>query len=73
MPTPSDPPRKAGFVRIVAAVLASFIGIRKRAALERDMTSIKPQHVIVAGIVAALCFIGVLATAVHFIVANLGK
>jgi hypothetical protein len=66
--TPSDPPRDAGFVRSVAAVLASFIGIRKRAHLERDMSTIKPQHVVAAGILAVLCFIAILATAVHFIV-----
>jgi hypothetical protein len=70
MTEPSPPTHEAGFLRIVAAVLSSFIGIRKRASLERDMISIKPQHVIVAGIIAALCFIAILATTVHFIVAK---
>jgi len=64
------PPREASFLAVVGAVLSSFIGIRKRAAGERDVANIKPQHVIVAGIIAALCFIGILATVVHFIVAK---
>ena len=64
------PSRKAGFAAVVGAVLSSFIGIRKRSKLERDMSSIRPQHVIAAGIIAALCFIAILATLVHFIVAK---
>lgn len=67
------PPPEPSFLRVVGAVLSSFIGIRKRTAGERDAASIKPQHVIVAGIIAALCFIGALATLVHFIIANVGK
>jgi len=69
---PNDPApiRKPSFLRTVGAVLSSFIGIRKRAAGERDVASIKPVHVIVAGIIAALCFIGILATLVHFIVSK---
>ena len=49
---PDEPPR-AGFFRVLAAVFASFLGIRKKAAGERDATSIKPLHVIVAGLLGA--------------------
>ena len=49
----SDAPPRAGFFRVLAAVFASFLGIRKKAAGERDTTSIKPLHVIVAGLLGA--------------------
>jgi hypothetical protein len=61
--TPDDPqaappddrpmPRPAGFLRVLGAVFWSFLGIRKKAAGERDMVTIKPAHVIVAGLLAA--------------------
>ena len=68
-PPSSAPPRAPGFLHVVGAVLSSFLGVRKRTAGERDL-SIKPQHVIIAAIIVALCFIATLATLVHFIVAK---
>jgi len=58
-----DTPR-ASFLRVLGAVFASFIGIRKKAAGERDATSIKPWHFIVAGILGA----AILAIAVLILV-----
>jgi hypothetical protein len=59
-----DAPPRAGFFRVLGAVFASFLGIRKKAAGERDAASIKPLHVIVAGLVSA----AILATAVLVLV-----
>ncbi len=39
------------------AVFWSFFGVRKRADYEADTQQLKPQHVIVAGLVAALGFV----------------
>ena len=39
------------------AVFWSFFGVRKRADYEADTQRLKPQHVIVAGIIAALAFV----------------
>jgi Protein of unknown function (DUF2970) len=39
------------------AVFWSFFGVRKRADYEADAERLKPQHVIAAGIVAALAFV----------------
>ena len=52
---PEDPPtpRPAGFLRVLGAVFWSFLGIRKRAAGEHDMVTIKPLHVILAGVLLA--------------------
>ncbi len=39
------------------AVFWSFFGVRKRADYEADAQQLKPQHLIVAGLVAALGFV----------------
>ena len=60
-------PRAAGFLRVFGAVFSSFFGVRKRASGERDLGTIKPVHVIVAGVLGAAILVAVLATLVHFI------
>jgi hypothetical protein len=50
---PAGTPRKATPLQVVKAVLSAFIGIRKGAAHERDIATIKPVQVIVVGIIAA--------------------
>lgn len=60
-PPPEGPPpapRAASFLQVLGAVFWSFLGIRKRAAGERDMVTIKPLHVIVAGLLAAATMVG---------------
>jgi hypothetical protein len=66
---PGDPdaPPPAGFLRVLAAVFASFLGIRRRSAGEQDMARIKLAHVIVAGLLGAAIFVAVLVTLVTFI------
>ena len=66
-PPPVDPPpalRAAGFLHVLGAVLWSFLGIRKRAAGEHDMVTIKPLHVIIAGLLAAAAIVGTLVVLV---------
>jgi Protein of unknown function (DUF2970) len=63
-----DEQRKAGSpLRAVAAVLSAFIGIRKSAARDQDLASLKPVHVIVVGVVAAALFVALLVTLVQVI------
>jgi hypothetical protein len=59
--------RHAGFLHVLGAVFSSFVGIRKKAAGERDMVTIKPVHVIVAGLLGAAFLVAVLLTVVTFI------
>ena len=61
-----DPPR-ASFLRVLGAVFASFLGIRKKAAGERDAISIKPWHFIVAGFLGAAILATAVLTLVRFI------
>lgn len=76
MPDPAPPrfphdspnvPRNAGFLQVIAAVFWSFFGIRKKASGERDMVTIKLVHVIIAGLLGAAIFVGVLIALVTFL------
>lgn len=64
---PSQPEKSAGFLQVVGAVFWSFFGVRKGTAMSHDMGTIKPAHVIIAGVVLAAIFVGVLITLVRFI------
>jgi hypothetical protein len=65
----AGPAPKAGFLRVVGAVLSAFVGIRKSHAAHRDV-AIKPAHVVIAGVIAALVFIAILVTVVRLVVAR---
>ena len=67
MTEPPDTPRKATSLQVVKAVLSAFIGIRKRAAHERDVVTLTPLQVIVAGIIGAVILVLSLVTLVRFI------
>ena len=75
MPDPDPyPPRvgdpdapRTGFLRALGAVFASFLGIRKKAAGERDAMSIKPWHFIIAGLLGAAILATAVLTLVRFI------
>ena len=64
---PPDEPKRASWSQVVSAVSWSFFGIRKRAAMSRDTVTIKPQHVIIVGIVLAAIFVLTLVALVQFI------
>jgi hypothetical protein len=51
----------------VGAVFWSFFGVRKGTAMSRDAVTIKPLHVIVAGVALAAIFVVLLITLVRFI------
>ena len=59
--------RNAGLLDVAKAVFWSFLGIRKRAAHEKDFVTLKPVQVIVAGIVGALIFVICLVVLVKLI------
>jgi amino acid transporter len=62
--------RKAGFAATMKAVFWSFFGIRKRSDYESDAANLNPVHVIIAAVIGAALFIGILVTVVHFAVAK---
>lgn len=52
------------------AVFWSFLGVRKREDLEKDVKNLKAMHVIIMGLTLMLFFILLLLTIVHFVVSS---
>ena len=59
--------RKAGPLQVAKAVFWSFLGIRKRAAHEKDAVTITPLQAIAAGLVGALIFVLSLVLLVRYV------
>jgi Protein of unknown function (DUF2970) len=59
---------KASPFRAVVAVLWAFFGIRKGAERDKDLASIKPLHIVVAGVLMGALFIFIITTIVRFVV-----
>jgi hypothetical protein len=53
-------PRRSTVIGAFKAVFWSFLGVRRNADYESDTRSLKPQHVIIAGLVAAAAFVLIL-------------
>ena len=62
--------RKASFGATMKAVFWSFFGVRKGRDYESDSASLNPVHVIIAGLIGAVIFIGVLVVVVRIAVAQ---
>jgi hypothetical protein len=62
--------RKASFGATMKAVFWSFLGIRKRSDYEKDTASLNPVHVVIAGLIGVLLFIGVLVMLVRIAVSQ---
>ena len=60
----------ASFLQIVVAVGSSFFGVRKRGDHDAIARSVKPQHLIVAGVLGAALFVLVLVVVVRLVIAN---
>jgi hypothetical protein len=60
--------RKGSFLATMKAVFWSFFGVRKRSDYEQDAANLNPVHVIIAGLIGAAIFIGLLLLAVRFAV-----
>jgi Protein of unknown function (DUF2970) len=70
--TPHQGPRKAGLRDVASAVFWSFLGVRKRAAHEKDAVTIRPVQVIIAGVIGALIFVLCLVALVRFVTSAAG-
>jgi amino acid transporter len=70
-PQGGSPPRRAGFVATVRAVLWSFIGIRKHSGYQQDAGSLDPKAVVIAGVVVGVLFVLVLVAVVRLVLGAL--
>ena len=61
-------PRAASLRQVMGAVFWSFFGVRKRAAMTRDLGAIRPHQVIIVGIIFAALFVLTLVLVVRLIV-----
>jgi len=57
-----------GWAGTVKAVAWSFLGLRGKHAMERDVQQLKPLQVIAVGLLGVFVFVGALAALVHWIV-----
>ena len=62
--------RKGSFAQAARAVAWSFFGVRKSVEHEKDIASLNPLHVIVAGVVGAAGFILLLVLLVRWVVGS---
>jgi len=62
--------RKASFLQTMRAVAWSFFGVRKSADYERDVQQLNPVHVIIAGVIGAVIFIGILIGLVSWVLSS---
>ena len=69
--TVAQAPKKASLLQVVKAVFWSFLGIRKRRDYETDSVELKPQQVIVAGLIGAAFLVLSLILLVRFVIGKL--
>ncbi|MFM2119331.1 MAG: hypothetical protein RL722_799 [Pseudomonadota bacterium] len=62
--------RKGSFLATVRAVAWSFLGIRRSSAYADDVGKLNPIHVIIAGLLAAVCFVGGLIVLIKWVVGS---
>ena len=60
--------RKASLRRALLAVVWSFFGVRKSKDLERDVSELNPLHVVIAGVLVAALFVGLLYVLVQWVI-----
>ena len=64
-------PKKASPLQVAKAVFWSFLGIRKRRDYETDSVELKPQQVIIAGLIGAAVLVLGLILLVRFVIGKL--
>ncbi len=62
--------RKGSFAQSLKAVAWSFFGVRKGKDHAQDVAKLNPIHVVVAGLIGAAVFVGVLVVLVRWVVAS---
>ena len=62
--------KKSSFTQSMIAVLWAFLGVRKKSGLQEDVASLSFFHIIIAGVLGALIFMGVLLLIVKAVVSH---
>lgn len=62
--------RKGSFLQTMRAVAWSFFGVRKTSDYEKDVSQLNPVHVVIAGVLGAVLFIGLLLVLVSWVLSS---
>jgi hypothetical protein len=62
--------KKNAFMQSMIAVMWAFLGVRKKSGLQEDVASLSFVHIIIAGVLGALVFMGVLLLIVKAVVSH---
>lgn len=62
--------RKASPLQTMRAVAWSFFGVRRSSDYQQDVAKLNPVHVVIAGIIGAAIFVGVLVLLVNWVVGS---
>ncbi len=62
--------KKSSFMQSMKAVMWGFLGVRKKSGLQEDVASLSFVHIIIAGVVGALIFMGALLLIVKVVVSH---
>ncbi len=62
--------KKSSFMQSMKAVMWGFLGVRKQSGLQEDVASLSFVHIIIAGVVGALIFMGALLLIVKAVVSH---
>lgn len=62
--------KKSTFMQSMIAVMWAFLGVRKKSGLQEDVASLSFVHIIIAGVLGALVFMGVLLLIVKAVVSH---
>lgn len=62
--------RKGSVFRTVKAVLWSFVGLRARGDYEKDVEQLNPVHIVIAGLVGGVIFVGSLILLATWVVSK---
>ena len=62
--------KKSSFFQSMRAVMWGFLGVRKKSGLQDDVASLSFVHIVIAGVLGALIFMGILLLIVKAVVSN---
>jgi hypothetical protein len=62
--------KKSTFMQSMIAVMWAFLGVRKKSGLQEDVASLSFVHIIIAGVLGALVFMGALLLIVKAVVSH---
>jgi hypothetical protein len=62
--------KKSSFTQSIIAVLWAFLGVRKKSGLQEDVASLSFVHIVIAGVLGALIFMGILLLIVKVVVSH---